>query len=185
MTRRVKVACAAITPPGKTVERIPCAGVPGGQARNRRVGSPAAVRREPGVVAGDEVAEHLGVGLRLEGETLPGEERLHGFVVLDDSVMDEDESPVAAAVRMGVGLGHAAVGCPARMTNAGGAGEPVPGGFADQALHPAQLPGDDEPAILGNAEAGGVIAAIFEPLQSFEEDGSRFLPAGIAYNSAH
>ena len=43
------------------------------------------------IVIGDEVAEHLGVGLGLEGITLAGEEFLDAGVVLNDAVVDQGD----------------------------------------------------------------------------------------------
>ena len=73
--------------------------------------------------AGDEVGDDLGVGLALELEALLFELFAQLAEVLDDAVVD-DRHPVAG-VRMRVGLVRLAVGCPAGMADAGGAGERV------------------------------------------------------------
>jgi hypothetical protein len=137
------------------------------------------------VVVGDEVAEHLGVGLRLEGVTLGREEFLDAGVVLDDAVVDQGDFLVAADVRVGVGVGHAAVGGPARVADPCGPGKFLGRGGLDQSFHPARFLGQLEVGAVLGGDTGGVIAAVLEALQSLENDGRGLLFADISDDAAH
>ena len=80
------------------------------------------LRREPlGHVAGHQVGDHLGVGLGRENRAVVLELGLELAEILDDAVVDERQP--LGRVRMGVHLGRRAVGRPARMADAGVAGE--------------------------------------------------------------
>ena len=63
----------------------------------------------------DEVREHLGVRLRLEGVPLRLEHLSQGAVVLDDAVVHDGDRVRAVGVRMRVALVRRAVRGPARV----------------------------------------------------------------------
>jgi hypothetical protein len=69
----------------------------------------------------DEVGDHLGVGLAGEAAAASGQGGPQLGVVLDDAVVDDGDA--ADAVRVGVDLGRAAVGRPARVADAAVAGD--------------------------------------------------------------
>ena len=70
-------------------------------------------------MVGDEVGDHLGVGLGGEPRAHVGELLLELDVVLDDPVDDDVHAIGGVEVRMGVLLGDAAVGRPPRVADAG------------------------------------------------------------------
>src|SRR5690606_3268203 len=138
-----------------------------------------------GVVVGDEVAKHLGVGLGGEGVALGEQEFFDRDVVFDDAVVNEHDLAVAAEVRVGVGVGDAAVGGPARVRDADVAGEFLLGGVGGEVVHAADLFDQGYPVVLQDRDAGRVVATVFQSLQSLQDDGGRLLFTDIAYDAAH
>ena len=133
--------------------------------------------------AGDEVGDDLGVGLALKLEALLLELFAQLAEILDDAVV-HDGHPVAG-MRMGIGLVRLAVGCPAGMADAGGAGERV---LLEPALQVLELalgapPGQVPRFQRGNA--GRVIAAIFQPLERVDQLTGDRLMAEDSNNAAH
>ena len=70
------------------------------------------------VGAGQQVDDHLGVGLRREGLAVGDEGGAQGVRVFDDAVMDEGETPIRTGVRVGVRDSGATVGRPAGVSDA-------------------------------------------------------------------
>ena len=70
------------------------------------------------VGAGQQVDDHLGVGLRREGLAVGDEGGAQGVRVFDDAVVNEGETPIRAGVRVGVRDRRAPVGGPAGVTDA-------------------------------------------------------------------
>ena len=97
---------------------------------------------------------------------------LEGEVVLDDAVVDDDEGAGAVAVGVGVLFGGAAVGGPAGVADAEGA---VDGAVGDDVFEVAELAGGaaqcEAVGAAGYGDAGGVVAAVFEAAQAFNDDG--------------
>ena len=95
---------------------------------------------------------------------------LEGGVVLDDAVVDDGDLAVAAEVRVGVGVGGAAVRGPARVADALDAGRRLLleqlGQFGDAAgtLAEVQLRAGQ------GGQAGAVVAAVFQAA-AVEQDG--------------
>ncbi len=73
----------------------------------------------------DQMGDHLGVGLGHKGVPLGLEVALEHEVVLDDPVVDHDESPTTVAVRMRVFLGRSPMRRPTRVAESVGAGQRV------------------------------------------------------------
>ena len=65
----------------------------------------------------EELHRHLCIGLRVESISFLYEFRLYLRIILDDTVMDDDESPRLGNMRMTILLGHTTVGRPASMTD--------------------------------------------------------------------
>ena len=132
------------------------------------------------------MGDDLGVGL---GDELvaPGDEGvLQREVVFDDAVVDDDEGAGAVAVRVGVFFGGAAVGCPARVTDAEGA---VDGGVADDGFEVAELAGGAAEFEAFGApsygDAGRVVTAVLEAAKTFNNDGDDRLRTNVSNDSTH
>ena len=142
------------------------------------------LERRAVVHQGDEMGEHLGVGVGGEDTAALGELRAQRRGILDDAVVHDGVAAGAVAMGMGVAVARLAMGCPARM------------GDAERALeflrlqgveltHAALALGDPQLALAADRDAGRVVAAIFEPVQALEQDGGSLTLADIADNSAH
>src|SRR6266852_4661826 len=132
------------------------------------------------------MGDDLGVGLGDELVAGGGEFFFEGDVIFDDAVVDEDEGSGAVAVGVGVLFGGAAVGGPAGVADAEGA---VEGGVGDDGFEVAELAGGAEEGeafgASGYGDAGGIVAAVFEAAQAFNDDGDDGLGANVTDNSTH
>ena len=132
------------------------------------------------------MGDDLGVGFGAELVSLGDEFGFEGQVVFDDAVVDDDEGAGAVAVGVGVLLGGAAVGGPASVADAEGA---LDGTGGENGLEVAELAGGAAELEAGGASgdgyAGGVIAAVFEAAQAFDDDGDGGVGANISDDSAH
>src|SRR3569623_1348601 len=128
---------------------------------------------------------HFGVGLGGElitGPALHGPQRL---VNIDDAVVHHGHG-VAANVRMGVGLGGLAVGGPAGVGDAAAAVEAL---LAGERFDLAHLAGRAHPiegiVVIQHHYAGGIVTAVFEPLQAFDQNGNHVALRDRANYTAH
>ncbi len=129
--------------------------------------------------------DHFGVGLG--GERVAQLLQLFAqlFVVLDDAVVDDGEA-VVRDVRMRVALGRHAVRRPARVRDA----ELAVGRIrVDRVLQHLHLADGAQALEFGGAvqygDAGGVVAAVFEPAQSLHQDGDDVALSDRSDDSAH
>jgi hypothetical protein len=121
----------------------------------------------------DEMGNDLGVGLSGEAVALGDELLLQRKVVLDDAVVDDDDLAGAVAVRMRVFFGGAAVSGPASVADAVGAVEWLEADGLFQVSQLAFCPADLQAlAVAGDGDAGRVVAAVFEPAQTVDDDGN-------------
>ena len=137
------------------------------------------------VVVGDEVAKDLRVRLGLEGIALGQEKLLHRAVVLDDPVVDEDDLAVAAEMGVGIRIGHPAMGRPPRMAHAEGSVQGRLRHFLLQVGDAADFFDDAEGPVLQDRDAGRIVTAVLEPLESLQDEGRRFLFTHVADDAAH
>ena len=111
----------------------------------------------------DDEGGNLGIGLGLKRIALGGELLAQRPEILDDPVMDDREP--RRGMRMGVVLRGLAVRRPAGVADADRAAERRCGKFRLEVLELAFGAPPVQPAVLERRHAGGIIAAIFEPLQ--------------------
>ncbi|MNE37016.1 hypothetical protein D3C80_1308540 [compost metagenome] len=130
-----------------------------------------------------QMGHDLGVGLALEDAALGLQLGLQLGEVLDDAVVDQADA--AGLVRVGVGGRGGAVGGPAGVADADGPGQGFGGQdglqFADLALGAAAL----DAAVDDGGDAGGIIAAVFQPLQAVDQTGNDGACARDADDAAH
>ena len=129
------------------------------------------------------MSDHLGVGVGAELRALALELVAQLAEILDDAVVDDGEA--VGGVGMGVAFGRPAVGGPARVADAAGAGERL---AREPGLEIAQLAlgaPAGQLAAFQRGDAGGVVAAVFEPLERVDERGRDRLTPENAHNSAH
>ena len=104
--------------------------------------------------------------------------------------MDERDVAGLVEVRVGVDLGGRTVGGPAGVRDAGGGavekrGIPVGVGLVAECGDLAGRLGDDDPVIVEDGDARGVIAAVFEAAQAVDEHGGRIRFSDVSDDSAH
>src|SRR6185312_13532915 len=124
------------------------------------------------------------VRFRAERVALAQQKRLYLRVVFDHAVVHERKFPVAADVRVRVGVGHGAVGGPAGVSDSRRSSKPLAGNIFSEIFNPSCLLHHLEATALGYTDAGGVVAAILQPLQPLEYDGNGVLLTHIAYDAA-
>src|SRR5204863_8441143 len=107
-------------------------------------------------------------------------------VVFANSVVHDDDVPVAIAMRMGVLFGGAAVRGPACMADSVRAFERRLGDGLFQIAKFSRSAADFQlPGLRHNGDAGRIIAAVLELAQAFDDDRHDFLGPDIADYSAH
>jgi hypothetical protein len=136
-----------------------------------------------GQFAVQQVGDHLGVGLALEGMAFRDQLGLQLGEILDDAVVDQRHP--ARLVRVGVGRGRCAVGGPAGVADADGGVQRLGGQhslqLADLALGPAAF----DLAVDQRGHPGGVIAPVFQSLQAVDQTGNRRADTRHANDAAH
>ena len=142
---------------------------------------------------GDQLGEHLGVGVAGKRSALAGEIGAEGGVVFDGAVVDEDD-PLAVGGLGGVGvcvlLGDLAVGGPAGV---GDAGPAVAGLWVSGLIRQHLFEDADASDAACDADAGGrlhrdsrrVVAAIFQPLEPLNQEGRSFVWSDVSDNATH
>ena len=133
----------------------------------------------------DEVGQDFGVGLG--AEAVPGFEQwgAQGLVVLDDAVVDQRQPPRLVIVRVSVFVGGPPVRGPAGVGNTDVARRRRLGQQVGEGLDaPGTLAGFEPSAVDGD-QPGGIVAPVFQPPQTIEQDGGRVCFADVADDSTH
>jgi hypothetical protein len=111
---------------------------------------------------------------------------LQADIVFHDAVVDDNDLAGAIAMRMGVLFRGTAVRGPAGMADAVGPVERLQADrffqIAQFALGAANLQAG---AVTGDRDAGGVVAAIFKPPQTVDDDRHNPLRSYITNNATH
>ena len=114
----------------------------------------------------DDEGCNLGIGLRRKHIAFGGEFLPQRAKILDDAVVD-DRKP-RGSVRMGVGFGRLAMRRPSRVADADRPAKRRGRKLRLQVLEFALGAPPRELAVLERRHAGGIVAAIFEPLQRID-----------------
>ena len=100
--------------------------------------------------------------------------------------MDHGEFPALAHLRMGVDVVGFSVGGPAGVADTGGAGQgPALLRQIGQRLQAALGLAYLQTVRSAHGDAGGVIAPVFQPAQSLQQQRRRLLRTHISYDSTH
>ena len=139
-----------------------------------------------GVVALDEMRDHLRVGLRAECVAFLDERILELAEVLDDPVEDDGEvGVVTPSERMRILLGHRTVRRPARVSETVGRRRAVLPGRVFQKLQVADGAHVVERSRLAQHEPGGVVAAVLEPPEAVQQERLGLTRPDVADDPAH
>jgi hypothetical protein len=138
------------------------------------------------VVALDQVRDDFGVGFGGEGVTVGLKRLFELAVVLDDPVEDDgDLALLAAGQRVRVLLGDPAVRRPAGVAETHGRIRPVQRGRGLQVREVADGADVVQLVVLTEHQAGGVVAAVLEPLEPLEEERLAGPGPDVTDDSAH
>ena len=129
------------------------------------------------------MGDHFAVGIALELAALCGQLFAKLAKVLDDAVVDQREF----GGRMGVRIGsrRRAVGGPAGVGDASGAGCGITRQFEHQIAELARRASADQLSAIERADTGRIIAAIFHAAQAIDETLRNLILANDADNSTH
>ena len=133
--------------------------------------------------ARDEVADDFGVGLALELAAFGDELIAERLEILDDAVVDQRDA--ADDVRVRVADRRRAMRRPARVRDSGASMQRLRRELSREIVELALRPAADELASIDRADAGQVIAAIFEPLEPIEQPLRDVALPDNPDNSAH
>ena len=138
------------------------------------------------VIISDEMREDFRVRVGFESVSGFQEFLLERVVIFDDAVVDDGDFAGLIEVRVGIFIGRNAVGGPARVADAESSGD----GFRFQETRDAvvnfALPfAQEQAAFVQQGNARAVVAAIFQPAQSFEQDGRGRLFSDVSNDATH
>ena len=138
------------------------------------------------VIHFDQVDDHFRIRLALKMISSPGQLFPQLQIVFDNAVMHDGKFPVIGQMRMRVLLCRSAVCRPSGMSYACGARNrfPLPGFFA-QARDPPRHLADSDPVLIHHSYPGGIISAVFQLFQSFQQNRGCLLSSGKSYDSTH
>ncbi len=134
-------------------------------------------------LVGNQVDHDFGVGLGLELVALGGELLPELGKVLDDAVVHDRDA--GGHVRMGVDLSGTPVRRPARVPDAHMALQRLLGKTLLQIFELAFGAAAVEGSVFNRSDACGIIAAIFEPAQGFDQIAGDRLAAQNSNDAAH
>ncbi len=118
-------------------------------------------------LAGDEMGHDLGVGFALELAAVGDELVAKRLEVLDDAIVDDGDR--TDDVRMGIVDGRRAMGGPAGVGDADRSAERLARQLAGQVFELSFGPPPSQLAMVDGADAGAIVAAIFEALEAIEQ----------------
>ena len=124
---------------------------------------------------GDQMGDDFGIGLAVEFRAVFAETFAQLAEILDNAVMRDRDA--VGGVRMSVALGRLAVGRPTGVADADIAGERLAFQAFLQRLQLAFGAPTPQRAAIQGSDAGGIIAAVFEALERFDQmAGDRLTP---------
>lgn len=132
--------------------------------------------------------DHLGIGLAGEDITAALQAGAQLLVVLDDAVVRERDTRRILArreVRMGIVGDRLAVGCPARVGDAGVPLQALPGDVRLQGGDPVHAARAHQLAIRMQRDTARVVSAVLQPLQALDKIRDDIPLRDGANDSAH
>ncbi len=131
----------------------------------------------------DQRRHHLGIGFRSEHVAARLQVAAQAGVVLDDAVVHQRDA--AGHVRMRIGLVGHAMRRPARMRDAGATGERIGQVLRFHLAHLALGAHATDFALVQHGQAGRVVAAVFQRLQSGNQQRRHITLGSSGNDSTH
>ena len=132
---------------------------------------------------GDQMDHHLGIGLAFEGASALLQLAAQRLEILDDAIVDDGDR--AAGMRVRVVDGRRAMRGPARVRDPGGARCRLVRQLGRQIAQLALGPAAFELTVMDGADAGRIIAAIFQPFQPIDQPIGHIAASEDSDNTAH
>ena len=149
-------------------------------------GGPGRIFEVASPVLFDEMGDDLGIRFGLEGVTFPLKLGFKRDEVLHDAVVDDDDVAGAIAVRMRVLFSGSTVGGPASVADTVAAIDGIePHGFFQVAKLAGSAADAESFVVAIYGDSGRIVTAVFEFLQTFQDDRDCSLLADVADNAAH
>ena len=133
----------------------------------------------------DEVRDHFRISLGTKDVPDALQLSAQGIVILDDSVVDQNNFAVAAEVRVRVDVGCFPVSRPSRVTDADRAVQRLFFEELSQLVDASDPFPDLQAAIVSDSDSRTVVASIFQPVQSFQQQFRNRAITNVANNSTH
>ena len=136
----------------------------------------------------DQMSNHFGVGLGPEAMTFGGERAAELAIILDDPVVNNRQARSTVEMRMRIDVRGTAMRRPPRMRYSGRRMELASVGLQSQIGDTRRR---DQPlenrrcAAIDHGKAGGIVAAIFEPPDAFDQDRNHVASRCRADYAAH
>ena len=134
------------------------------------------------VVAMDQVSDDFGIGVRAEFIAFGGKTGTQRFIVFDDAVMHYGDV-IFADVWMRVAFAWHAMGRPAGMGNADAALDIC--AFFDEVSDSPDAAHALQQSVMHHHQSGRIVTAIFQTLQSFQQDRHNIALRHGTYDSTH
>ena len=131
------------------------------------------------------MGHYFGVGLRQEFVTFFDQALLDMKVIFNDSIVHHHKIAMAIGMRMRVSVGRPAMGCPAGMADAQMPLGNAPFNFLFQAVETAHALFQGNVGAIIHGDAGGIIPAIFQFSQTFQQKWRSLFWPDIAHNTTH
>src|SRR6185295_18572049 len=142
------------------------------------------LKQASGVDAMHQVRDHLGIGLRLEGVALAFQFVAEFFVVFDDPVM-HNRNFTAREYGVGVAGYRCTMRRPARMRDSGLRREPLLRYLRGEIRDPRDAAKTLQTIFREHCDAAGVISAVFETPQAFNQDRNDVASGRRADDATH
>ena len=134
----------------------------------------------------NQIDEDFRIGFRVKDIAFGQQVFLDLLVVFNDAVVDKGNVAAVGEMRMRVALGGNAVRCPARVPHGRCRhGDGAVGQFVFQRGQLSRRARDVQFAALGVGNARGIIAAVLQTAQAFDDNRNSRTVSGITDNAAH
>ena len=138
------------------------------------------------VIIADQMRQHLGIGAGPEFVSGLEQFLFERVVIFDDAIVDDGDFAGLIEMRMGIFVRRRPMRGPAGMSDAEGSGGWV--GFQQRReafVNPAPFLAHQQVGVACHGQARAVITAVFQPPQSFQQDGRGCFLADVTNDAAH
>jgi len=132
-----------------------------------------------------QMGHYFGIRLRQEFVPFFDQALLDVQIIFDDPVVNHHKIAMTIGVRMSVGVGRTAMGCPTGMADAQMSLWNMPFNFLFQAVETSHALFQGNVGAIIHGDAGGIIPAIFQFSQAFQQKWRSLFRTYIAHKATH